>query len=127
MADLEKAAAQAEKENKDLFIVYRGGAWNPEAYGVPERQLIPNLHGRAPFKKRELSAGLEMLKSARGMAPWSKHANKAHTDFLRIPGNRDTLHRLWKQYKNGAEEAGTAYRKGILLNPDPVPMELKLQ
>ncbi len=52
-----------------------------------------------------------MLKSARGMAPWSKHANKAHTDFLRIPGNRDTLHRLWKQYKNGAEEAGTAYRK----------------
>jgi hypothetical protein len=24
MADLEKAAAQAEKENKDLFIVYRG-------------------------------------------------------------------------------------------------------
>lgn len=68
-----------------------------------------------------------MLKSARGMAPWSKHANKAHTDFLRIPGNRDTLRRLWKQYKNGAEEAGTAYRKGILLNPDPVPMELKLQ
>ena len=40
MADLEKAAAQAEKENKDLFIVYRGGAWNPEAYGVPERQLF---------------------------------------------------------------------------------------
>ena len=33
-----------------------------------------------------------MMKSARGMAPWSKHANKAHTDFLRIPGNRDTLH-----------------------------------
>lgn len=26
MTDLEKAAAQAEKENKDLFIVYRGGA-----------------------------------------------------------------------------------------------------
>ena len=40
MADLEKAAAQAEKENKDLFIVYRGGAWNPEAYGVPERQIF---------------------------------------------------------------------------------------
>ena len=68
-----------------------------------------------------------MLKSARGMAPWGKHANKAHTDFLRIPGNRDTLNRLWKQYNHGAEEAGTAYRKGILLNPDPVPMELNLQ
>lgn len=126
MGDLEKAAAQAEKENKDLFIVYRGGAWNPEAYGVPERQIFQICMAGRHLKK-ELSAGLEMLKSARGMAPWSKHANKAHTDFLRIPGNRDTLHRLWKQYKNGAEEAGTAYRKGILLNPDPVPMELKLQ
>ena len=51
MADLEKAAAQAEKENKDLFIVYRGRL-ESEAYGVPERQIFQICMAGRHLKKR---------------------------------------------------------------------------
>lgn len=47
MTDLEKATAQAEKENKNLFIIYKGSAWNPDAYGVPERLLASDLFKKA--------------------------------------------------------------------------------
>lgn len=54
------------------------------------------------------------------------HATKMPRRFPAHPSpdNRDTL---WKQYKNGDEEAGAAYQKGIILNPNPISMELKLQ
>ena len=54
------------------------------------------------------------------------HATKMPRRFLTHPSpdNRDTLR---KQYKNGDEEAGAAYRKGIILSLKPISMELKLQ
>lgn len=42
MTDLDKAKIQAEKQKKDLFILYKGSSWNPEQYGTPESMFTCN-------------------------------------------------------------------------------------
>lgn len=38
-ADMESATRQAAEQKKDLFIVYKGKGWNPDALGRPEKSL----------------------------------------------------------------------------------------
>lgn len=117
----------ALRDQPDEAIKQLNNLGNQSWMELPERQLFQVCRAGCHLKKGELDVGLEMLKSARDMAPWTTHAKHAHDDFLRISGNRDMLNTRWKQYQNGDEEAGAVYRKNILLKLNPVALELKIQ
>lgn len=89
------------------------------------KQLFQLMAAGCHLKIGELDKGLELMKKARDIAPWTGNATNADASIHTITGNLPALRELWKKKQDGDEKAAKTYEENTLIVISPFTLTIE--